>query len=221
GRAGGGQAARLGPSAPQAGRPARGAHPRARGRAGRERAARAAGAGAAHGRGRGVGPAAGHERLDADRRRDARPRLPSGRGEGGPDPGPHRESPRAPGRGADAADRLHPVGRGRGGDRLRAPGGGRGRLLLAPEAEARPWGEQLALDDADYRVQIAYLLERSPFYRRRLGEAGVKSPEEAGGLAAIVGLPLTGKQELRATATAENPVGAHLAARPEEIVRVY
>ena len=93
--------------------------------------------------------------------------------------------------------------------------------MLAPEVEARPWGEQLALDDADYRAQIAYLLERSPFYRRRLGEAGVKSPEEAGGLAAIVGLPLTGKQELRATATAENPVGAHLAARPEEIVRVY
>src|SRR5262249_60879952 len=71
------------------------------------------------------------------------------------------------------------------------------------------------------QAQIAYLLERSPCKRRRLGEAGVKAPEEAGGLAAIVGLPLTGKQELRATATAENPVGAHLAARPEEIVRVY
>ena len=49
--------------------------------------------------------------------------------------------------------------------------------MLEPEVETRPWAEQLALDDARYRAQLAYLLERSPFYReklagRRRGAAG-------------------------------------------------
>ena len=34
--------------------------------------------------------------------------------------------------------------------------------MLAPEIEALPWAEQLALDDASYRAQLAYLFERSP-----------------------------------------------------------
>jgi phenylacetate-CoA ligase len=42
-----------------------------------------------------------------------------------------------------------------------------------------------------------------------------------GGLERIAELPLTEKAELKATATRENPVGTHLAAAPEEIVRVY
>ena len=93
--------------------------------------------------------------------------------------------------------------------------------MLAPEVEALPWSEQLALDDAAYRAQVAYLLDRSPFYRRRLGRAGVASPEDVGGLADITGLPLTEKHELRATCTPENPIGAHLAAPPAELARIY
>jgi phenylacetate-CoA ligase len=93
--------------------------------------------------------------------------------------------------------------------------------MLEPEVEARPWEEQLALDDAAYREQLAYLLERSPFYRERLGAAGIGSPAEAGGLADVGRLPLTDKRELRATATSENPVGTHLCAEPSEIVRIY
>jgi len=86
--------------------------------------------------------------------------------------------------------------------------------MLEPGVETRPWDEQLALDDASYREQLAYLAERSPFYRERL-------PADPGGLADIAGLPLTDKGELRATATPENPVGAHLCAAPHEIVRIY
>jgi phenylacetate-CoA ligase len=70
-------------------------------------------------------------------------------------------------------------------------------------------------DDAAYREQVAYLLERSAFYREKL--AG----HEPGGLEHIAELPLTTKQELRDTVTAENPVGAHLCAEPHEIVRIY
>ena len=81
--------------------------------------------------------------------------------------------------------------------------------------ETRPWDEQLALDDAAYREQLAYLLDRSPFYREKL--AGL----DPGGLADIAELPLTEKDELRATVTPENPFGAHLCATPGEIVRIY
>jgi phenylacetate-CoA ligase len=82
------------------------------------------------------------------------------------------------------------------------------------DAERLRWDEQLARDDESYREQLAYLLERSPFYREKL--AGV----EPHGLAEIAQLPLTEKDELRATVTPENPFGAHLCA-PDEIVRVY
>jgi phenylacetate-CoA ligase len=88
--------------------------------------------------------------------------------------------------------------------------------MLEPEVEGRPWDEQLALDDASYRTQLAYLLERSPFYRARL--AGV---DPDGGLGEIATLPLTEKDELRVTRTRENPIGAHLCAEPSELVRVY
>ena len=40
--------------------------------------------------------------------------------------------------------------------------------MLEPEVESRPWAEQLALDDASYRTQLAYLFERSAFYREKL-----------------------------------------------------
>jgi phenylacetate-CoA ligase len=72
------------------------------------------------------------------------------------------------------------------------------------------------MDDASYRLQLRYLLERSRFYRERLADA-----ETAGGLANIAQLPLTEKDELRATRTADNPIGAHLCAEPHEIVRIY
>jgi phenylacetate-CoA ligase len=93
--------------------------------------------------------------------------------------------------------------------------------MLDPEVEARPWDEQLALDDEQYRAQLAYLLERSPFYRDTLGTAGVGSPHDAGGLAEIGRLPLTEKRELRETCTDENPIGDHLCVDRDEIVRIY
>jgi phenylacetate-CoA ligase len=70
-------------------------------------------------------------------------------------------------------------------------------------------------DEESYREQVSYLLERSPFYREKL--EGLKP----GGLGEIAELPLTEKDELRATVTPENPFGAHLCASPDEIVRIY
>ncbi len=91
---------------------------------------------------------------------------------------------------------------------------------LAP-AEARPWQDQLALDDHVYREQLAYLLERSPFYRGRLRACGIERPEDAGGLADIAALPLTEKSELKETCTRKNPFGAHLCVERSEIVRIH
>ncbi|MGH3132810.1 MAG: phenylacetate--CoA ligase family protein [Gaiellaceae bacterium] len=93
--------------------------------------------------------------------------------------------------------------------------------MLTPEVETLPWAEQLALDHASYRAQLAYLFERSAFYREKLTAVGFASAEAAGGLADIAELPLTEKDELRATRTPENPIGTHLCAERSEIVRIY
>jgi phenylacetate-CoA ligase len=87
--------------------------------------------------------------------------------------------------------------------------------MLEPEVETRPWDEQLALDDEAFRTQLAYLRERSRFYREKLAGA----PDVS--LAEIARLPLTDKSELKEAATPENPFGAHFAADRSEIVRIY
>jgi phenylacetate-CoA ligase len=87
--------------------------------------------------------------------------------------------------------------------------------MLEPEVESRPWDEQLALDDEAFRAQLAYLRERSPFYREKLAGAPQVALDE------IAQLPITDKDELKATVTPDNPFGAHFAADAAEIVRIY
>ncbi len=94
-------------------------------------------------------------------------------------------------------------------------------MILDPEIETRPWSEQLKADDAQYRAQLEYLLQRSPFYRQKLAAAGLKDAGDAGGLEQIAQLPFTDKHELRETTSPENPIGAHLCATADEIVRIY
>ena len=67
-----------------------------------------------------------------------------------------------------------------------------------------------------YDEQLAFVLERSAFYREKLA-----GHDTGGGLEAIAALPLTTKQELRDTVTEDNPFGAHLCVDPSEIVRIY
>ena len=73
------------------------------------------------------------------------------------------------------------------------------------------------MSDAEaFAAQLAYVQERSAFYREKLA-----GHDTSGGLAAIAELPLTTKQELRETVTPENPFGAHLCVDAGEIVRIY
>lgn len=76
-------------------------------------------------------------------------------------------------------------------------------------------------DDVLFRAQVARLLKRSAFYRDKLRSAGFSDPDDAGDLSQISRLPLTEKDELRASRTQENPIGAHLACDPADIARIY
>jgi phenylacetate-CoA ligase len=93
--------------------------------------------------------------------------------------------------------------------------------MLDPDVETRPWDEQLAIDDASYRDQLAYLYDRSAFYREKLSAAGFASAGLARGLDDIAQLPLTEKDELRASRTRENAIGSHLCVGRSELVRIY
>ena len=84
------------------------------------------------------------------------------------------------------------------------------------DAERLTHEERRALDDAAFRTQLGYLLDRSPFYRRKLARVDV-----SGGLDRIAELPLTEKGEVKATCTPENPFGAHLCVERSELARVY
>lgn len=84
-----------------------------------------------------------------------------------------------------------------------------------------PWNEQLSRDEPAYRNQIEYLFENSEFYREKLKNAGISSPSDAGGLAQIDQLPFTEKDELRESRNEAHPIGTHLAAPMDDIVRIY
>jgi len=89
------------------------------------------------------------------------------------------------------------------------------------EVERRPPQEQFRIDAAAYQRQIEYLFEHSQFYQQRLREAGYKSAADVGPLERIHELPFTEKDDLRATQAEVPPFGAHLACKPEDLVRVY
>ena len=94
--------------------------------------------------------------------------------------------------------------------------------MLEPEVETRPWDEQLALDDAAYRAQLAYLLERSPFYREKLGAAGFARPTRRAASPRSRELPLTEKQRAAGDGARPTTRSARTSARRRaEIVRIY
>ena len=71
--------------------------------------------------------------------------------------------------------------------------------------------------DAELRRQLVYLERSSTFYRERLG--GLR--ERVGGVADLPLLPFTTKDELREAQASQPPLGAHLCAPPEALVRIH
>ncbi|WP_018238190.1 phenylacetate--CoA ligase family protein [Ensifer sp. BR816] len=93
--------------------------------------------------------------------------------------------------------------------------------MLEPDVETLPWRDQIRSDDALYRKQLTYLVTRSRFYQGKLRDAGFETAESVGGLDAIAGLPLTEKGEIRASCSEAEPMGTHVAAPMDQIVRIY
>jgi len=94
-------------------------------------------------------------------------------------------------------------------------------VIYDEAVETRPLEAQFALDRESYRRQIAYLFERSAFYRDKLAAAGFEQPAAAGELDDIAALPFTEKDEIRETQAADPPFGAHLACAEPELLRIF
>ncbi len=97
----------------------------------------------------------------------------------------------------------------------------RDHQIYDPEIETRPVSEQFAIDRNAYREQIKYLMRNSAFYQKKLADAGFDTPESIGGLDDIAALPFTEKDEIRASQANFPPFGNHVAANPDELVRVF
>ena len=94
-------------------------------------------------------------------------------------------------------------------------------MIFDKEVETRSLDDQYALDAKRYPEQIAYLLEHSLFYQKKLSEAGFKSIEDIGSLDEIAKLPFTEKDEIRQTQAESPPFGAHLAVDESKLRRVF
>lgn len=93
--------------------------------------------------------------------------------------------------------------------------------MFAPELEGADPQELQAMQDLALREQVTYVAARSPFYRRKLAAAGV-DPERFRGLADLVRLPFTEKEELREALDRTPPMlGENQTASQEEIVRIH
>ncbi|MCA0240763.1 MAG: AMP-binding protein [Proteobacteria bacterium] len=76
-----------------------------------------------------------------------------------------------------------------------------------------------ALQTARLQQQMAWLWARSPFYRRKLGAAGL-GPDSVCEPADLARVPFTTKQELRDSLRAAPPFGEHLAADAADVIQM-
>jgi phenylacetate-CoA ligase len=76
--------------------------------------------------------------------------------------------------------------------------------------------ELRALQDQRLREQVAYVYERSAFYRRKFDDIGLE-PGDVRGLEDLGDLPFTTKDELRRSQAEDPPFGAHLCVLRDEV----
>jgi phenylacetate-CoA ligase len=92
-------------------------------------------------------------------------------------------------------------------------------MIWDREAETATAEDRLAQAAASWQVQYRELAQRSPFYARKLREAGTGSAPI--GLSDLHRLPFTTKQELKLAIDAAPPFGENLGVPPERVKRVY
>ena len=89
-------------------------------------------------------------------------------------------------------------------------------LIWKPEIEAMPRGELRELQSQRLREQVAYVHERSRFYRRKFAEVGLEAGDVQG-IDDLHKLPFISKDELRRSQDATPPIGEHVCATQEEV----
>jgi phenylacetate-CoA ligase len=90
------------------------------------------------------------------------------------------------------------------------------REIWNPEIETMPREQLRELQSERLRDQVAYVHERSEFYRRKFAEVGLE-PGDVQGLDDLHKLPFIAKDELRRSQDETPPFGAHVCATQEEV----
>jgi phenylacetate-CoA ligase len=93
-------------------------------------------------------------------------------------------------------------------------------MFYKPELETMPRDELIRYQLHLLRKQMAYVYERSPMYRRKFDQAGVR-PAEIKTLDDVQRIPFTTKDELRKSQEQYPPFGDFHCISPEEGVRVF
>jgi phenylacetate-CoA ligase len=87
------------------------------------------------------------------------------------------------------------------------------------EIETMPLNALRRLESAKLREQISYVYGRSPFYKKKLDEAGI-SPGDIESVHDLPKLPFTTKDELRRTQSEVGGLGGHQCASMADIIRI-
>lgn len=93
------------------------------------------------------------------------------------------------------------------------------RIYWDEEIETMPPGALRQLESTKLRRQAEYVYSRSPFYKKKWDEAGVK-PEDIVSVQDLPRLPFTTKDELRRTQAELGGLGGHQCADMREIIRI-
>lgn len=88
------------------------------------------------------------------------------------------------------------------------------------EIETLSAEEIKVMQNKKLRKQMQYVYDNSPFYRKKFQEAGLK-PEQLRTVDDLVSMPFTTKDELRESQNTYSPLGNHVAATDEDIIRIH
>jgi len=89
-----------------------------------------------------------------------------------------------------------------------------------PEIETMPWDEVRAIQEKKLKQQLAYVYERSEFYRQKFQAVGFV-PGDLQKLEDLGKVPFTLKSELRESQIASPPMGRHMAADLNRVIRIH
>jgi len=94
------------------------------------------------------------------------------------------------------------------------------RAYWNPFLETLPYKKLAALQLKKFQRALAYAYTHSPFYREKLGRAGIQ-PEKIRSYEDILKIPTTTKSELQAAQTENNSIYGSLCCVPPEAIAVY